>query len=351
MSDRFLASLGAVTLVIAGASLGTLSAVDQGPVPARGDRRPAAARTWTVPRTLDGQPDLQGVWLNTRATPFERPKALDGRTLLTDEEVAELRTRADRLFKDGNADLPVGDSLFLAALANLEVYRNPNGANRSSAFMVEREFDNRTSLVVDPPDGRLPSLTPEAQQRRAAAAARDRAPAGPEDINNNTRCITPGVPRIGPGAGGDPQYGYFQIVQSPGYVVLLMETFHDARIISLDGRPPLSGAIRQWSGSSRGRWDGNTLVVDTTNFSSKSNFLGSADNLHLVERFTRVGADTIDYEVTADDPKTWTRPWTALIRLKRLEAKIYEFACHEGNQDAMLSVLAGARADEKASPR
>jgi len=342
---------GALTIVLAVALLAPVSAVAQDPVAGPGSKPTAARNTWTPPRTSDGQPDLQGVWLNTSATPLERPKALEGRQFLTDDEVAELKRRADRLFKDGNADLPVGDNLFLAALANPEHYRNPNGANRSSAFMVEREFDNRTSLIVDPPDGKIPALTPEAQQRRALATARDRAPAGPEDINNNTRCITPGVPRIGPGAGGDPQYGYYQILQSPGYVVLLMETFHDTRIIPLDGRPHLSRNIRQWSGNSRGRWDGNTLIVNTTNFSPNSNFLGSADNLHLVERFTRVAADTINYEVTLDDPTTWTKPWTAVIRLKQIQAKIYEFACHEGNQDAMLSILAGARADEKARLR
>jgi hypothetical protein len=302
-----------------------------------------ASKAWTPPRTADGQPDLQGVWLNGSATPFERPKALEGKAVLTDDEVAELRRRADRLFKDGNADLPVGDNLFLAALANPESYRNPNGANRSSAFMVEREFDNRTSLIVDPSDGRQPPLTPEGQQRRAAAAARDRVPEGPEDINNTTRCITPGTPRMGAGAGGDPQYGYYQIVQSPGYVVLLMETYHDARIVPLDGRPHLSQAIRQWSGDSRGKWEGNTLVVETSNFSPKSNFLGSAQNLRLVERFTRVAPNRINYEVSVDDKTTWTSAWTAMIHLKKVQAPIYEFACHEGNVDAMTAVLENAR--------
>ena len=351
MSDRFRASLGALTTVLAVGLLASVSAAGQDPVTGRSAKPAAATSTWTPPRTPDGQPDLQGVWLNSSATPFERPKALEGRQVLTDDEVAELKRRADRLFKDGNADLPIGDNLFLAALANPEHYRSPNGANRSSAFMVEREFDNRTSLIVDPRDGKIPALTPEAQQRRTDATARDRAPAGPEDINNNTRCITPGVPRIGSGASGDPLYGHYQILQSPGYVVLLMETFHDARIIPLGARRHLSGDIRQWSGDSRGRWDANTLIVDTTNFSSRSNFLGSADNLHLVERFARVAADTINYEVTVDDPKTWTKPWTAVIHLTQIQAKIYEFACHEGNQDAMQSILAGARADEKARLR
>ena len=190
-------------------------------------------------------------------------------------------------------------------------------------------------------------MTPAAQQRRAALAAKDRAPAGPEDLNSNTRCITPGVPRIG-GVGADPLYGYYQIVQGPGYVVVVMETFHDARIIPLDGRPHLPQSIRQWSGDSRGRWEGATLVVDTTNFAATSNFLGSGDRLHLVERFTRVSPDTIDYEVTADDPTTWTKPWTVLVHLKQMSVEIYEYACHEGNAHSMQAILAGARADERA---
>lgn len=342
MRIRASASSGAVIFGFAVACFTAASVADR-PAAAPAQRTTTA---WTPPRTPDGQPDLQGVWLNSSATPFERPKALEGRARLTDEEVAELTRRADRLFKDGNADLPVGDNLFLAALSNPEQFRNPNGANRSSAFMVERQFDNRTSVVVEPPDGRLPALTAEAQQRRAAAAARERAAAGPEDINNLTRCITPGVPRMGPGAGGDPQYGYYQIFQAPGYVAVLMETFHDVRIIPLDGRPHLPGTVRQWSGDSRGRWDGDTLVVDTANFSANGNFLGAADNLHLVERFTRAAADTIDYEVAVEDATTWTKPWKASIRLTRTQARIYEFACHEGNLDAMTSVLANVRAAE-----
>jgi hypothetical protein len=333
--------------MLAVGSLASVSAAGQDPVTSRGAKPAAATNSWTPARTPDGQPDLQGVWLNNSATPFERPKSLEGRQFLTDDEVAELKRHADRLFKSGDADLPVGDNLFLAALANPEHFRNPNGANRSSAVMIEREFDNRTSLIVDPRDGRIPALTPDAQRRRTDATARDRAPAGPEDINNNTRCITPGLPRIGPGANGDPQNGYYQILQSPGYVVLLMEMYHDARVIPLDSRPHLPGNIRQWSGDSRGQWDANTLIVDTTNFSSKSDFLGSADNLHLVERFTRIASDTINYEVTVDDPKTWTKPWTAVIRLKQIQAKIYESACHEGNQITMESILANTRADEK----
>lgn len=215
--------------------------------------------------------------------------------------------------------------------------------------MVEREFDNRPSLIVDPPDGKIPPLTPAAQRRQAAAAAAaQHPPAGPEDLSNAVRCITFGVPRLGGNFGAGP-YSYYQIMQTPRYVVLLMEVIHEARIIPLDGRPHLPQSIRQWNGDSRGRWEGKTLVVDTTNFSPKSNFMGSAENLHLVERFTRVAPGTMNYEITLDDPTTWTKPWTAMIRLKQTRDEIYEFACHEGNPLLMLGILAAARADEKAA--
>ncbi len=302
----------------------------------------AAAAPWIAPRTPDGQPDLQGVWLNTSATPFERPPALAGREFLTDDEVAELSRRADRIFKENDADLAIGDTLFLTALANVDAFRR-RGANRSSDFMVEREFDNRTAQIVDPPDGRLPALLPAAAERWAARTGRDVNPAGPEDLNPRARCVTPGMPRIGPGPRGDPLYGYYQFFQAPGYFVLVMETNHAARIVRLDGTPHPSPRIRQWHGDPVGRWDGETLVVDTTNFSSRTNFLGAAEDLHLVERFTRVAPDAVRYELTFDDPTTWTRPWTAVVTLKRQDANIYEFACHEGNASIMQSILTAAR--------
>ena len=309
--------------------------------------KPAAktAKAWTAPRTLDGQPDLQGVWLSNSATPLERPKELEGRPLLTDAEVAELKKRADRLFKNGAGDYAAGDNAFLAALANVEKYENPAQSTADSTNMVEREFDNRTSLIVDPPDGKIPPLTPAARQRQAAA---QHPPAGPEDLNNALRCVTWGVPRLGGNFGAGP-YSYYQIVQGPGYVVFVPEAIHDARIIPLDGRPHLPRSVRQWNGDSRGHWQGTTLVVDTTNFSPKSNFMGSAENLHLIERFTRVAPDTINYEITLDDPTTWTKPWTAVIRLKQTSEAIYEFACHEGNYTTMVGMMGAAHADEKAA--
>ena len=330
MNRRFLASLVTLASVVAGA------ATIAGQVPA-----------WKAPLSPDGHPDLQGVWLNNSATPLERPKALEGRQALTDEEVAELRRRADRLFKNTNADFAGGDAVFLAALADIDHFKSAT-ATGTTFEMIEREFDNRTSLIVDPPDGRIPSLTAEAQQRRAARDAIRRRPAeGPEDLTHVERCLTYGVPRLsGTNTGAGP-LGYYAIVQTPSYIVLFLEAVHEARIINLDGRPHLPPSVRQWEGDSRGRWEGKTLVVDTTNFSSRSDFMGASDRLHLVERFTRVGPDRIDYQITVDDPTTWTTPWTAVIRLKKNDARLYEYACHEGNYEILRGIFAAARAREK----
>jgi hypothetical protein len=222
--------------------------------------------------------------------------------------------------------------------------------------MVERELENRTSLIVDPVDGKVPPFTAEAQKRNGRSPAPNSVgphpPAGPEDLSNALRCITYGVPRLGTAnINGAGPLGYYQILQAPGYVVLLMEAIHETRIIPLDGRPHLSQSLRQWSGDSRGHWDGNTLVVDTTNFSPQSNFMGAAENLYIVERFTRVAADAINYEITLNDRTTWTRPWTAAIHLKRTPDKIYEYACHEGNVHTMEGILGAARADEKTAEK
>jgi len=293
-----------------------------------------------------GHPDLQGVWLNNSATPLERPKQLEGRTSLTNEEVAELRRRADRLFKNTNADFAAGDAVYLAALADIDRFKSTT-ATGSTFEMIEREFDNRTSLIVDPPDGRIPPLTQEAQARRALAETLRRRPAeGPEDLNHVERCLTYGVPRLSSNNTGAGPLGFYAIVQTPGYVVLFLEAIHEARIISLDGRPHLPASVRLWQGDSRGRWDGQTLVIDTTNFSASNNFMGSSDHLHLVERLTRVAPDRIDYEITVDDSTTWTRPWTAVIRLKRSAERLFEYGCHEGNYEIVRGMLAAARAIE-----
>ena len=312
------------------------------PVAAPGQTR---ARAWTPPRTADGQPDLQGVWLSKSATPLERPKALEGRSSLTDTEVAELKTRAARLFMDGNSDFAAGDNFFLAAWSNPDRFKSPTSTHGSEE-MIEREFDHRTSLIVTPPDGRIPPLTPEGRSRREATAAALRRADAAEALDIAHRCLSWGVPRLG-GRYGAGDLGYYQILQTPGYVVLYMETGHEARIVPLDGRPHIPGSVRQWSGDSRGRWEGSTLVIETTNFSRQSNFLGSADGLHLVERLTRVAPDAIKYELTLTDPTTWTQPWTAEMPLKQSADRLYESACHEGNYHILTGILSAARAQEK----
>src|SRR6478672_10994775 len=224
------------------------AAVDMGPT----SKGPVKA--WIPPLTWYGTPDLAGVWVNNRATPLERPKALEGRPFLTDAEVIILQQRADRLFKDGNSDFAAGDAVFLAAFANLDTYKNPN-ATGDSLLSDDREFDNRTSLIVDPPDGRIPPLTAAARQQQAAmavarAAVRQRGDMQPGDLSNALRCITWGIPRLIV----TPFTDRYQIIQSPGYVVLDLET--DVRIIPMDGRPHVRPTIRQRLGDSRGRWDG-----------------------------------------------------------------------------------------------
>ena len=304
-------------------------------------------KTWTPPRTIDGQPDLQGVWANNTATPLERPKELAGRAFLTEQEVAALKKRAQDLFS-GDGDAAFGDTVFLSVLANVNGtksgFKSTDGetGDYSSVWTVERDWDNRTSLITDPSDGRLPAPTPDGQKRQAdATATRARTPAGPEDRSLSERCITFGSPRLGAGYNS-----YYQILQSPGSVAIVMETIHDARVIPLDGRPHPPSTVRTWLGDSRGRWEGDTLVVDTANYRSGT-FMYASEKLHVVERFTRTGPESLKYEVTIDDPATWTKPWSVMIPLSRTRDAIYEYACHEGNR-GMVGILSGARAEEKA---
>jgi hypothetical protein len=338
MSVRALVSFSALAFAIT--SIVPLPGSAQGTQGSAEAKQEAESKHLPASLTPDGQPDLQGNWVNNSATPLERPKEFEGRQFLTDAEVDELKARAARIFVGGNSDAANGDAVFLAALANVERYKSENATGL--ALYVDRPFDNRTSLIVDPPDGKIPPYTPEGQVRRAAGAKATNMrtpPDRPEDMTPFQRCITFGVPMPRPG----PFTSYYQIVQSPGYVVIVMEAIHDARIIPLDGRPHLPQNIRTWNGDSVGRWEGKTLVVDTTNFSAQDNFMGSAENLHLVERFTRVAPDEIRYEMTVDDPTTWTKPWTAVIRLRHTKEKIYELACHEGNFLIMQDMLTAVR--------
>jgi len=345
MRSHVLMPWGALTVFVAVLTSPSLLGQTRAVGPTAAKNAPNAS-AWRPPRTPDDQPDLQGVWINNSATPLERPPELAGKPFLTDGEIAELRQREDRLFKDQDADFAGGDNFFLALLANPDHYKNPNATGGFDPT-VERVLERRTSLIIDPPDGNIP-WTPEGQQRQAAAVAFAQHPgaAGPEDLTNAMRCLTMGAPRLG-GNYAVGQFGYYQILQTAGYVLLNLEWIHEVRIIPLDGRPHLPETLRQWDGDSRGHWEGNTLVVDTTNFSPKSFFQGSSDRLHLVERFTRVAPDRINYQITVDDPTTWTKPWTAEIHLEHSDDQIYEVACHEGNLPVVGDILAGARAQDK----
>ena len=300
---------------------------------------------WTVPRTADGTPDFQGVWANNNATPLERPPEWAGKDRLTDEELAELKASAAAVVASG-LDAQFGDQLVLKAIEGLkDAGSYDTTGNYNQFWMVARDFTNQTSLVVDPPDGRIPAMT-EASRRRAAdqRAYSEAHPADrPEDRPLGERCANFGVPRLGAGYNS-----YLQIFQTPDHVAVFKEMAHDVKVIPIDGGPHASERIGLWNGDSRGHWEGDTLVVETTRFSEKSSFRGSAEGLHLVERYTRVGPEMLNYEVTITDPTTWTRPWTVLIPLRHSSDPIFEYACHEGNY-GMEGILSGHRADERAA--
>ena len=305
------------------------------PLPVLGQVATPALKATAKPlRTAWGQPDLQGTWDFATITPLERPKELAGKEVLTPQEAAEFEQKTlqqrnpDR--RDGGAQADVGRAY------------NQFWWDYGTKTVGTR----RTSLVVNPPDGRVPPLSPEGQKRADARnAVRQRIPVGPEDRNLWERCILGG--NAGPPMAPGPYNNMMQVFQTADSVVILNEMINDARVIPLDGRPHLPSKIRQWRGDSRGRWDGNTLVVDTTNFGDETNFRGASASLHVVERFTRVDSDTLLYEFTVEDPNTWTKPWSAAIPMRKSYNLILEYACHEGNY-GMFNILTGARAEEKA---
>ena len=308
------------------------------PAAAAGQTPAPPPDAWTLSRTACGDPDLQEVWSFAAYTSLERPARYAGRERLTEAEVAtldeEASTRADR------PPPPPGESTPQERAWALD-------ASPYNAFWFESGGSTgRTALIVDPPDGRIP-FTPEGRQRREARWDLLRRPArGPEDRTPGERCVHHF--KTGPPMTGGSDNNHLRLLQAPGYVVVWTEQIHDARIVPLDGRPKIADTIRQWRGDSRGRWDGDTLVVETTHFNGKAAYHGSADDLHVVERFTRTGADTLDYVYTVAGPDTYARPWTASLTMSRLEADLYEFACHEGNY-GLEGILAGARADERAA--
>jgi len=338
MNKRFLISMSG--LVSAIALLAPISAIGQTSSPTT---RTAAA-TSTLPRTPDGKPDLQGVWDFRTITPLERPRELGEKAFFTEAEAAAWEKDENRRQNRDLIDPEVGGLMY-----------PPGGVVPYNEFWYDRGDKvvgtRRTSLIVDPPNGRLPPLTPEGKVKADARAVtgretqlgRPKADSW-EDRPLQERCI------MGLNAGPPMTPGAYnnnvQLSQTPDHVVILTEMVHDARIVPMDGRPFLN--IPQWKGESRGRWDGDTLVVETKNFKRETSLPGSSASTHLIERFTRVDANTLLYEFTVNDPTTWTRPWTAVVPMVRSEDPIYEYACHEANY-ALPGILGGARADEKAA--
>ena len=283
----------------------------------------------------DRRPDLDGVWNYATLTPLERPGQYADKPVLTDEE-AEAFEREALQRNDADRRPPAGSDADVALAYNNAWY------DRGSKVVGTR----RTSIITDPPDGRIPALTAEGQRRAAmrADARRQHGPAdGPEDQSLAERCLLFGAgPPMLPG----PYNNNVQIVQTRDFVVIANEMIHDARIVPLNGGPHLPASVRRWQGDPRGHWDGETLVVDTTNFSDRTNVRGSDEQLHLVERFRRVDANTLLYEFTVDDPTAFTKSWSGAIPMTRSSEPIYEYACHEANY-AMGGILRGARAQEK----
>jgi hypothetical protein len=371
MKQRFLQLMAvATTLVVVSLAMATIA----GQAPTTTQKGPA-------PKTSAGEPDLQGIWATDYQIPLQRPAKYAGKEFFTEAEVAELD-------KERAAKPAFGDKR-----GEKGTERDVAGAYDSRVFLTRRHTGRRTSLIVDPPDGRIPPLTPAVQQRNkelrefelahleatetcknqwrgceggkytGAPSPRMREPYkyypgmvrinradGPEDHGLSMRCLSAILPDLGGGGVG----GFWQIVQSPGAVSIFYDTGQGQgwhRTIPVDGSPHLPASIRLWWGDSRGHWEGNTLVIDVTNFSGKTNYQGSTDNLHLIERWTRTGPETIEYRVTMDDPTTWTKPWTAVQEFTKQSDqfnRIYkEPRCVEGNY-SIFGWLAGARAKEQA---
>jgi hypothetical protein len=302
---------------------------------------------WTPPKTAWGDPDLSGTWPSTDmvGVPFERPAELGTRTELTDEEFAARQKQASQR-SEADAETVVSTAA-----------RTGDGTGPPSHWLEWGKASKQASLIIEPADGRLPPMTPEGQRRTATVKNTYVVFTGfndPTELGPYDRCISRGV--LGSTFPVIYNNGN-QILQFPGYVAIRYEMIHETRIIPLDGRAHLSPSLRSYMGDARGHWEGNTLVVETTNFNGKTgaqgngNMLMTSDALKLVERFTRMGPDTIQYEVTVDDPKTWTGPWKAAFPLRRDSSYgMFEYACHEGNH-AMSNILSGSRADDAAAAK
>jgi hypothetical protein len=330
MKHRTVASLGVlVTAVVVAVAARPLA----GQAPA--SQAKPAAKKWTTPRTPDGQPDLQGFWTNSTYVPLERPENVQ-KALYTPEEF-EVAVKA--------AAARESEQTEPGTVADVHYDFTQFGLDRSQSAFVH---NLRTSLIVEPATGRMPPLTEEGKKRAAdRAAERKRMGATTDAVQNmpiGTRCLImagSGPPMMSAGYNSN-----YHIVQGPGYVMILVEMIHDARIIPLDTRAALPDNMRQWMGDSRGHWDGDTLVIETTNFNGKNPFRGSSDHMKVTERLTRIEPDVINYRFTVDDPGTWASPWTAEAPFTRSVGPIFEHACHEGNY-GVANTLAGARLEDK----
>jgi len=329
MRNHFLASAG--VLAFAASMM-----VGQTPAPAVPAKE---TKTWTVPRTADGKPDLQGYWTNLTLTPLERPKGLGSKEFYTPEEIAAAQKKErERLALNVAEGRPTEQGTADDVHYDFAQF----GLDKAQANPA---WDKRTSLIVGP-EGTIPSLLPEARKRAADIAAKNKGHEfdGPENRPLSARCIIMGydaVPMLPAGYNNN-----LQIVQGEGFVSVLHEMNHSVRLIPTDGKPHLPPSVHQWRGDSRGHWEGDTLVVDVTNFDARNPFHGSSDKMHVVERFTRVAADTILYRFTVEDPATWDKPWSAELVMSKVKGPIYEFACHEGNY-GLANTLSGARVAEQ----
>ena len=335
MNQRSLVSVSGPIALIAVVLAVTLPAAAQDSSQTSAAKKQTSATTYTPPRTPDGQPDLQGFWTNNTYTPLERPKNVN-KEFYAREEAIEIARQAAAVESEQTEPGTIPD---------VHYDFTQFGLDKSQGGMA---LNLRTSLIVDPPDGRLPPMTAEGQQRAAERAAARKRMGAPTDAAQNqslmVRCIL--MDRAGPPMLPGAYNNNYQIVQVPGYVMILVEMIHDVRIVPLDGRPHLPSNVRQWTGSYAGHWEGETLVVESTNFTDKTAYQGSSQNMKLIERFTRVADDTILYQFTVDDPATWPKPWSAELPMKKTIGQLFEHACHEGNY-GLYNTLAGARAEDK----
>jgi len=320
-----------------------------GQAPASKTTAGAAKATWTPPRTPDGRPDLQGVWTNNSVTPLQRAKELAGKEFYTESELAAVRQKQlERYELDEKEGEPAANHSGVEGAA-AETVHYDHAQFGLDWLQSKLNWNQRTSLIVGP-EGTIPPLTPQARDRRAtrAAAAKGHEFDGPENRPLEARCMARA--NVGPPLLPTRYNSNLQIVQGPGYVAIETEEIHDVRVIPTNGRPHPAKSVRLWMGDSVGHWEGNTLVVDTTNFTDLTPFPG-AQNLHVIERITRSGEDTLLYQFTVEDPGMWTKPWSGEVPIMRMTGQLYEYACNEANY-GLENTLRGARvADAEAAKK